>query len=961
MAYADSSGSAAGQGQLEGRERGARRKRVYGYLKAANEMRHSYQSSWSQQETEDYDQGVPGAFPDVEIVRNGDEEMILFPSYARKHIKTPKQRKDRDLQHPSKPGAHDPIARPDSPGDAEFWKKEWQQYEDDNAIVDVDVRGWIYSPHKGPITRKNRVIIAVARRLSGIPADNTTSPSSSREPSQAPAHRESLSDRASRHEEEAAARAAESIIMRGEGEADAAWRGSYSGESIKIYDGDSPGHSRPGSIGSINDPIPGNILHLMTDSRLSDTEDDPGLRALTKRNSWRIPANMSKDELHIANSHLMQRIKPFMSTPLSSTPITIFFFNDFKSQSRSINTDESGHFSIRASLDFIPTAVRVLASEKLSATESVTILDHKGVSLISDIDDTIKHSAIASGAREIFQNTFIRELGDMIIPGVKDWYGKLSSMGVQLHYVSNSPWQLFPVLKTYFLLAGLPHGTFHLKQYTGMLQGIFEPAAERKKGNLEKIMRDFPERMFILVGDSGEADLEVYTEMVMLHPKRVLAVFIRDVTTKTSKKFFDPTSSQAAHSSQAVHRTSDTPSFMSSKSDAPHDRPGLPPRSATEYTSYKNHSKTQGTLIDFDDSSSEASTSKDQVFSSDLLELGEKKIAPHKPVKPSGLRSTSISSPSPSTEATVSNGNQVTTSSPLSKNVPRPSNDSSGRETKKMAPPPPKARRPEASIMPNPSSASHTIPLRAPFSADRLQKPRPSPGGRTSTDRGTPTLRNKSSSNSSNSPHDEESYTASAYRHINSTYQNLPSARSLFTGAPASGTTTPADYSDEESNRPSRRREGAIANIASYPMAAAKAFTGASGGDPAAGGSGGAPPGSSYTKKLEIWKRRWERAEEIMKGYGVHLRTWRVGADAMDDCVMIVQAAQQRIRQHRESMGGRETERRGATWDEKSLDPGFDLGYRSDRTSEGRRTPMPMPQPQPQPQAKEEGEKKEKD
>ena len=74
--------------------------------------------------------------------------------------------------------------------------------------------------------------------------------------------------------------------------------------------------------------------------------------------------------------------------------------------------------------------------------EDVLITEDKGVSMISDIDDTIKHSAIGSGAREIFKNTFIRELSDLTIKGVMEWYSKMAALGVQLHYVSNSPWQL---------------------------------------------------------------------------------------------------------------------------------------------------------------------------------------------------------------------------------------------------------------------------------------------------------------------------------------------------------------------------------------------------------------------------------------------------------------------------------------------------------------------------------------
>jgi hypothetical protein len=72
-----------------------------------------------------------------------------------------------------------------------------------------------------------------------------------------------------------------------------------------------------------------------------------------------------------------------------------------------------------------------------------------------------------------------------------------------------------------------------------MLQGIFEPVAERKRGALERILRDFPACRFILVGDSGEADLEVYTDIVLAHPRRVIAIYIRNVTTPSAPGFFD--------------------------------------------------------------------------------------------------------------------------------------------------------------------------------------------------------------------------------------------------------------------------------------------------------------------------------------------------------------------------------------------------------------------------------------
>lgn len=83
MSYQDSYAS---------REPGQRRRKLAGYLKAANELRQTYQQqyapSWTRSEgTYEYEDDAPGAFPDAAIVRSGEEEMILFPSYARKHVK----------------------------------------------------------------------------------------------------------------------------------------------------------------------------------------------------------------------------------------------------------------------------------------------------------------------------------------------------------------------------------------------------------------------------------------------------------------------------------------------------------------------------------------------------------------------------------------------------------------------------------------------------------------------------------------------------------------------------------------------------------------------------------------------------------------------------------------------------------------------------------------------------------
>ncbi|KAH7335491.1 hypothetical protein B0J17DRAFT_670361 [Rhizoctonia solani] len=158
------------------------------------------------------------------------------------------------------------------------------------------------------------------------------------------------------------------------------------------------------------------------------------------------------------------------------------------------------------------------------------------VRLISDVDDTVKISEVLMGVRAIFHNVFVRHLDELVVPGMPELYSMLESRGVKFHYVSNGPFELLPVLLEFIGVAGLPKGSVKLKSYGGrnLFQGLWgESAADRKRGNVVDILDSFPESKFILVGDSGEQDLELYSTLAEERPHQILAILVRDVTPPT--------------------------------------------------------------------------------------------------------------------------------------------------------------------------------------------------------------------------------------------------------------------------------------------------------------------------------------------------------------------------------------------------------------------------------------------
>ncbi|CAG8530699.1 1138_t:CDS:2 [Diversispora eburnea] len=105
---------------------------------------------------------------------------------------------------------------------------------------------------------------------------------------------------------------------------------------------------------------------------------------------------------------------------------------------------------------------------------------------------------------------------------------------VAFHYVSNSPWQLFPMIGSFFNTYHFPPGSAHLKFYDGIFKSARnqrdQPMAS-KFMYIRELLKDFPERKFILIGDTGELDPEIYTTIARENPDRIIKIFVRDVTT----------------------------------------------------------------------------------------------------------------------------------------------------------------------------------------------------------------------------------------------------------------------------------------------------------------------------------------------------------------------------------------------------------------------------------------------
>lgn len=156
--------------------------------------------------------------------------------------------------------------------------------------------------------------------------------------------------------------------------------------------------------------------------------------------------------------------------------------------------------------------------------------------VISDIDDTVVRTEATQLVR-MLRTVFLGNAHTRVpFPGVAAFYRALqrgagTAAANPVFYVSSSPWNLHDVLVEFLELRGIPDGPLMLRDWGVTATEILPTGhGEHKHAQIRRVMDLFPALPFILVGDSGQEDPEIYHRVVHDHPNRVLAVYIRNVT-----------------------------------------------------------------------------------------------------------------------------------------------------------------------------------------------------------------------------------------------------------------------------------------------------------------------------------------------------------------------------------------------------------------------------------------------
>lgn len=152
--------------------------------------------------------------------------------------------------------------------------------------------------------------------------------------------------------------------------------------------------------------------------------------------------------------------------------------------------------------------------------------------VVSDIDDTVMVTRLPRPLVAAW-NYFVRhESAREAVPGMARLYHDLlaAHAGTPVFYLSTGAWNAAPAIGRFLRRHRFPVGPMLLTDFGPTNTGWFRSGQEHKRTTLRRLLREFPDLRWVLIGDDGQHDPAIYAELVREDPDRVEAVLIRQLT-----------------------------------------------------------------------------------------------------------------------------------------------------------------------------------------------------------------------------------------------------------------------------------------------------------------------------------------------------------------------------------------------------------------------------------------------
>ncbi|MEO6942049.1 MAG: phosphatase domain-containing protein [Terrimesophilobacter sp.] len=175
--------------------------------------------------------------------------------------------------------------------------------------------------------------------------------------------------------------------------------------------------------------------------------------------------------------------------------------------------------------------MRTADSERVEAP--VFIVDPKAtIGLISDVDDTVMVTALPRPFLAAWNTFVLDEHARTPVAGMAVLFEKLvrDHPGSPVIYLSTGAWNVAPTLTRFLSRHLYPAGTLLLTDWGPTHDRWFRSGRAHKEESLLRLAGEFPDLKWILVGDDGQHDEDLYRTFALTHPNRVAAIAIRQLS-----------------------------------------------------------------------------------------------------------------------------------------------------------------------------------------------------------------------------------------------------------------------------------------------------------------------------------------------------------------------------------------------------------------------------------------------
>ena len=161
------------------------------------------------------------------------------------------------------------------------------------------------------------------------------------------------------------------------------------------------------------------------------------------------------------------------------------------------------------------------------------VADDVDFGLVSDIDDTVMVTALPRPFLAAWNTFVLDEHARTPVAGMAVLYERLvrAHPGLPVIYLSTGAWNVVPTLSRFLSRNLYPRGTLLLTDWGPTHDRWFRSGPDHKRTQLARLAAEFPRVRWLLVGDDGQHDPQLYGEFAEAHPDNVAAVAIRQLTT----------------------------------------------------------------------------------------------------------------------------------------------------------------------------------------------------------------------------------------------------------------------------------------------------------------------------------------------------------------------------------------------------------------------------------------------